>query len=198
MEFLKTSCFISILNNEMLAQCHPFSCGDEDLDDFFRNDTDDYSRQLLGKSYCYRLKDDSSVIVCAFTLAYSSVDVRHFPNSRRKKITELIPHEKNFSSYPAILVCRLAVSTDFRGKGIGTEVIYFIKQWFLASDTKGGCRYVTVDAYNNEATRRYYFANGFKDAFSTEQQEKEYLGMPPKKELRTRLMYFDLILLSDI
>ncbi|GHT42843.1 N-acetyltransferase [Bacteroidia bacterium] len=176
MDFLKDSCFISLLNSETLAQCQPFTCGDADLDDFFRNDTDNYSRQLLGKSYCYRLKNDASVMVCAFTLAYSSVDVRHLPNSRRKKITELIPHEKNLSSYPAILVCRVGVSKDFRGKG--------------------GCRYVMVDAYNNEATRRYYTANGFKDAFSTEEQEKEYLGMLPEKELKTRLMYFDLMLLS--
>jgi hypothetical protein len=60
------------------------------------------------------------------------------------------------------------------------------------------CRFLTVDAYNNEATRRYYTANGFKDTFSTEQQEKEYLGMPSEKELETRLMYFDLILLSEM
>jgi hypothetical protein len=76
-------------------------------------------------------------------------------------------------------------------------MLYFIKQWFLDSDTKGGCRFVTVDAYNNENTRRYYEANGFKHLFSTEQQEKEYLSFPSDKELKTRLMYFDLILLSD-
>jgi hypothetical protein len=76
-------------------------------------------------------------------------------------------------------------------------LLYFIKQWFLATDTKGGCRFATVDAYNNETTRRYYETNGFKDAFSTEQQEKDYLGIPPDKTLKTRLMYFDLMLLSD-
>jgi hypothetical protein len=58
-------------------------------------------------------------------------------------------------------------------------------------------RFVTVDAYNNEGTRRYYEAKGFKHLFSTEQQEKEYLCFPSEKELKTRLMYFDLILLSD-
>ncbi|MDR2848320.1 MAG: hypothetical protein LBV39_04370 [Bacteroidales bacterium] len=89
MEFLRERCILSPLNSEMLAQCQPFSCGDTDLNDFFLNDADNYYRQLLGKTYCYRLKEDRSEIVCAFTLAYSSMDVRHLPNSRRKKLTEL-------------------------------------------------------------------------------------------------------------
>lgn len=193
MDFLREFCTISPLNRDIISQCQPFSCGDKDLDDFFINDADNYNLQLLGRSYCYRLKEDLSVIVCAFTLAYSAIDVRRLPNSRRKKVTDNIPHEKTLSSYPAVLVCRLGVNVTFKSKGIGTELMKFIKQWFLDSDTKGGCRYLTVDAYNNEVTRRYYFANDFKDIFSTEQQEKDYLGISPEKELKTRLMYFDLL-----
>jgi hypothetical protein len=68
-----------------------------------------------------------------------------------------------------------------------------IKQWVIDIDTKGGCRFLIVDAYNNESTRRYYVANGFKDFFSTEEQEKTHIGFPPEKELKTRVMYFDLI-----
>jgi GNAT superfamily N-acetyltransferase len=193
MLFLEKSCSLTKFDSETLAQCQPFSCGDKDLDDFFLNDTDNYSRQLLGKSYCYRLREDPSIIVCAFTLANASMDVRHLPGSRRKKVTEFIPREKNLSSYPAYLVCRLGVNMAFRGKGIGTDLMDNIKLWVVQPDTKGGCRFITVDAYNNENTRRYYFANGFKDLFSTEQQEKEHIGMAPEKELKTRLMYFDLI-----
>jgi GNAT superfamily N-acetyltransferase len=62
----------------------------------------------------------------------------------------------------------------FPGKGIGTNLMNNIKLWVVKPDTKGGCRFLTVDAYNNEATRRYYAANGFKDAFSTEQQENHF------------------------
>jgi hypothetical protein len=29
--------------------------------------------------------------------------------------------------------------------------------------------------------------------FSSEQQEREYIGFSPERELKTRLMYFDLI-----
>jgi GNAT superfamily N-acetyltransferase len=128
-----------------------------------------------------------------FTLANASMDIRHLPGSRRKKLTELIPREKNLSSYPAFLICRLGVNVNFRKQKIGSELMQLIKLWVLTPEIIGGCRYVVVDAYNNEATRRYYATNEFKDVFSTEQQEKEYLGMPPEKELKTRLMYFDLI-----
>ena len=55
------------------------------------------------------------------------------------------------------------------------------------------CRYLTVDAYNNESTLKFYEKNGFKTIFSTDKQEKEYIGLPPERDLKTRLMYFDLL-----
>jgi GNAT superfamily N-acetyltransferase len=91
----------------------------------------------------------------------------------------------------------LGVNKEFGKKGIGTELMDFIKLWITANDNKSGCRYIIVDAYNNEGTRKYYETNGFKDFFSTEKQEKEYLRIPDEKELKTRLMYFDLIQLFE-
>jgi len=118
---------------------------------------------------------------------------RNLPNSRKKKLTANIPHEKNLSSYPAILIGRLGVNKDFGKRGIGSELIRFIRTIALNEDSWSGCRYLTVDAYNNEITRKYYEANGFLYLFSTEKQEKEYIGIPENKALKTRLMYFDLI-----
>jgi GNAT superfamily N-acetyltransferase len=191
--FLRESCLLSSLDKETLAQCRPFSCGDTDLDNFFLYDAINYKQQLLGKSYIYRLKSDLSIIVCAFTLSNSSIDSRNLPNSRRKKLTENIPHEKNLSSYPATLIGRLGVDRQFAQKGIGSELMNFIKLEAVALNNKNACRYLTVDAYNNESTKKYYEANGFQALFSTEKQEKEHSGLPEGKELKTRLMFFDLI-----
>jgi GNAT superfamily N-acetyltransferase len=127
MVFLTDSCFISTLDNKTQIQSQPFSCGDEDLDDFFLNNADNYAQQLLGKSYCYRLKKDQSVIVCAFTLSNSSIDAKNLPNSRKKKLTGNIPYEKQLSSYPATLIGRLGVSKTYRKKGIGALLMDFIK-----------------------------------------------------------------------
>ena len=191
--FLSSNLTFSPLDKNVLDFCSPFSCGDKDLDDFFQNDAIKYDNQLLGKSYCYRLKEDKRVIVCAFTLSNSSIDSRHLPNSRRKKLTENIPHEKSLCSYPATLIGRLGVNKDFGGKGIGTELMEFLKLWLLERENRTACRFLTVDAYNNEKALKYYENNGFKYLFSTEQQEKQYIGMPDDKELKTRLMHFDLL-----
>ncbi len=193
MELLREKCMISLLDREIISCCEPFSCGDADLDDFFSNSTDDYRKQLLGNSWCYRLAENPQKIVCAFTLSNSSIEVRHLPGSRKKKVIADIPREKHLSNYPAILIGRLAVSEDFRNKGVGSELIQIICSVITNEDNLSSSRYLTVDAYNNESTRKFYEANGFNYLFSTEQQEKEYIGMPEEKELKTRLMYMDLI-----
>ncbi|WP_455672973.1 hypothetical protein [Phocaeicola sp.] len=42
---------------------------------------------LLDKcSYCFRLDEDNSVIVCAFTLSNDSIRVDILPNNREKKV----------------------------------------------------------------------------------------------------------------
>jgi GNAT superfamily N-acetyltransferase len=198
MSFLLEKCTLYPLDKRTLSQCQPFSCGDGDLNDFFCNDVENFNVQLLGKSFCYRLDENPSIIICAFTLANSSIDGRNLPNSRKKKLTATIPHEKHLSSYPAMLIGRLGVHKDYGKKGIGSELIRFIRTIAVDGDNWSACRYLTVDAYNNESTRKYYESNGFLYLFSNEKQEKEYIGMAEEKELKTRLMYFDLIQLSKI
>jgi len=194
MGFLSDNCKIFPHTGEMLKQSRPFLCGDKDLDNFFLYDAVKYERQLLGKSYCYRLKSDNAVIVCFFTLSNSSVEARNLPNNRRRKLTEHIPHEKSLSSYPATLIGRLGVDREFGGKGIGTELVDFIKNWVLLSVNVAASRYLTVDAYNNAAILKFYEENGFRMLFSSDGQEKEHIGLSQEKELKTRLMYFDLML----
>ena len=129
-------------------------------------------------------------------LSNAGVDVRHLPGSRKKKFTEVFPREKHLSSYPAVLIGRMGVSNNYSGKGIGKELLKIIRAWAIDSDNKFACRFLTVDAYNNESTRKFYESNGFIYLFTGEQQEKEYIKMPLERELKTRLMYFDLLRVS--
>ena len=195
--FLTANCTFFRLNSTVLSQCVPFCCGDKDLDNFFNNDADNFNRQLLGYSYCFRLNKNPSDIVCAFTVSNSSVDARHLPGSRKKKLVELVPFEKRLKNYPAALIGRLGVNKYYSGQGIGTELMTYIKQLIINPMNTGACRYLTVDAYNNPATIRFYEANGFQTLFSTEKQEKEHIGLPVTGELQTRIMFFDLIRLYD-
>lgn len=68
----------------------------------------------------------------------------------------------------------------------------FIKDWFRHEDNKTGCRFIVVDAYNEEKVLRYYEKNGFVPLYKTETIEKLYYDIPQEEPLKTRLLYFDL------
>lgn len=80
-------------------------------------------------------------------------------------------------SYPSVKIGRLAISKDLQGQSLGTYLLKFIKMYFV-SGNKTGCRFVTVDAYNDAVS--FYLKNGF-----------EFLQQ--REDLPTQLLYFDLM-----
>lgn len=118
-------CDFMELTEEVLQQCKGFTCKDEDITEFFTQDYADYAYQLLGKSYCF-VKPDTSEIVCAFTVANSSVKVDSLPSNLRNKLNRKIPNAKRRPQYPAVLVGQLAVSDLFSGHHVGDELLDFI------------------------------------------------------------------------
>lgn len=57
----------------MREKCLPFTCGEDDLDDFFLHDADLYADELLGKTYCWVTTEFPHRIVALFTLANDSI-----------------------------------------------------------------------------------------------------------------------------
>ncbi|MDE6299367.1 MAG: GNAT family N-acetyltransferase [Muribaculaceae bacterium] len=191
MSFLEEKCSLFPLTSP--EEIDGFSCGDSDLDEFFTRDCFAYAKELLGKTYCYKLDEDTHKVVCAFTLANAGVRVSDLPNARKKKVESKIPHIKALKDYPAVLLARLGVSKDYRSLSIGSDVIEFVKLWFLDPYNKTGCRFLIVDAYNSPATIAFYEKNDFKMVFSSEQQEKDYRHLDDETALSTRLMFYDLM-----
>lgn len=134
-------------------------------------------------------------IVCAFTVSNDSIRIYDLPRSRKDYMKSLTHHEKPLRRYPGILIGRLGVNKDFCGKGIGSEVIDFIKGWFMSHDNKSGCRFVIVDAINAPEVISFYQKNGFQPLFTSEEQEFLYTGGKKGQQIKmaTRLMYFDLL-----
>ena len=202
MGFLDEYCTLRVYDEIVLRKSNPFDCGNDDLNDFFAKDVLNYTSELLGKSYCFTLDEDELQIVAAFTISNDSIKTFTLPNSRKKKVNTDIPRQKQMRSYPAVLIGRLGVSKDFRRiegeeKSIGDQILDFIKSWFIDKSNKTGCRFVVVDSYNEISPLKFYKRNGFTELFSSEDQEKEFTNFPKEKELTTRLLYFDLILLSE-
>ncbi len=193
MKFLESNCSFEVLDEALINSTNVFECSNFDLNDFFQNDSIAFASELMGKSYCFTLDSDSKNIVCSFTISNDSIKTSILPNARKKKLLKNIPSEKRFKSYPAVLIGRLGVSKDFTSLGIGTELLNFIKSWFIERDNKTGCRFIIVDSYNTNEALNFYQKNGFNFLFSSEEQEKMATDFGCEEQIKTRLMYFDLI-----
>lgn len=149
----------------------------------------------MGKTYCWVLRDDITKIVGMVTLANAGIQTTHMQNQPRRKINNLITYSKQGRTYPGVLIGRLGVSIDFQGSQyrIGTQIMDFIKGWFKSYDNKTGCRFILVDAVNNEKTIRYYERNDFHPLFPRIDDEKKFYQIPESADLRTRMYYFDLL-----
>ena len=193
------------MTEDVVEKCKDYTCKkDSEIEEFFKSEYKDYNRQLLGKSYCFLTREDVPRLACAFSLANSSVRVDRLSNKKRNKINRGIPNAKRRSQYP--------VMDDFRGLDLGTKVMDFIKSWFIDPHNKTGCRYIIVDAVNQENVLKFYEDNGFKFIFASDEEEMNYmsginhgiwtkilnwLGLKKADPIyrKTRLMYFDLIVL---
>ena len=180
-------------NKELAGKLPAFDCGDEDLNAFFQEDAFNYDAQLLGRSYCF-LSALEGDIAAVFTLSNSAIRVAELPNNAKRRLVKLIPWVKQGRNYPAVLIGRLGVCRKYRNQKIGSQIIDFIKAWFLSNHNKTGCRFVVVDAYNKEDVLHFYSNanNKFSFLFKEESQEKLYNSIPADENLKTRQMYFDL------
>lgn len=192
---LNKECEFIRISQALIDNCKPFYCGNDDLDNFFTQDAIAYDKDKMGKTYCWLLKEDDTKIVGFVTLANAGIQTTHLQNNPRRKINHHIARNKQGRSYPAVLIGRLAVNSDFQGSNymIGKQIMDFIKSWFSEDDNKTGCRFILVDAVNNEHTVKYYARNGFKPLFPKIENEKEFYHISQEEELHTRMYYFDLL-----
>lgn len=190
--------FMVPYTKEVSDFCNPFSCGDDDLDDFFSHDVFLYEEELLGKTYCWINKGNQREIVAIATLSYDGIKTYTLDNPSKNAFQRKIPQQKRHRSYPAVLIGRLGVNINFQDKGmnIGTQLMDALKYWFVDENNKAACRYMLVDAYNTESTLHYYLKNGFKPLYKTEQGEKDAFGISADEALKSRIFFFDLKLIT--
>lgn len=186
---------INALTEKLIASSQTFSCKLEpDIDAFFHHQYREYENQLLGKSYAFVDESVKGVkrLTCAFSVSNSSIRVDLFQKTNRNKFNRLIPNAKRRSQYPAVLVGQLSVFDEYRNRGLGNQLMNFIKGWFIEPNNKTGCRFIVVDAINKEKVLEYYAQNGFEPLFENSNEELKYIGRDASECLKTRLLYFDL------
>lgn len=204
-------CDLNILTDQFIEDCEPFSCGEsedeEDLNEFFTQDAMPFQKRLLGKTYVLTLKQSDEEkqsncrkeIVTFFTLANDSIRITNKMSEEYREFfledTDL--RDKSIKRFPGILLGRLGTNKKFNGQGFGTAVMNFIKSMFTTNN-RTGCRFIIVDALNNERAINYYKEhNGFRFLIEDERLEAKYVGIGVGRlPLNTRLMYFDLLSLQ--
>ena len=158
----------------------PFDCANKELNGFLFDDANNHAMQLLAITYVLESDDET---IAYFSVLNDSIRLEDSNRSRFEKIIKIIPFKKRYKSYPAVKVGRFAVSQKYQSQGIGSELMDYVKGYFL-DNNKTGCRFITLDAENNNRTIKFYQKNGFD--FLTSKDEGE----------ENRLMFFDLITYS--
>lgn len=186
--------FMVPYTKDVADYCEHFSCGDDDLDDFFSHDVFLYEEELLGKTN----RENQREIVAIVTLSFDGIKAYTLDNPSRNALQRKIPQPKRHRSYPAVLIGRLGVNQAFQGQGlnIGTQLMNALKYWFVDENNKAACRYMLVDAYNNDSTIHYYLKNGFKPLYKSEQSEKDAFSVSNDDVLKSRVMFFDLKMIT--
>ena len=168
----------SLIRLTAAHQIKPFDCGDADLNEFLLNDATSYLQKLLAVTY---ILENENETIAFFSLINDKITIGDVDSGNQWKKWFKKTTGKDFSSHPAMKLGRLGVSNSFKGTGIGTIILDYIKELFVTNN-RTGCRYITVDAYG--ASLSFYEKNGFR-----------YLTTKDK-DSDTRLMYFDLMTLS--
>lgn len=103
-----------------------------------------FAEALLAITYIF---EDKEKVLAYFSLANDRISISDFDNKtdfnrfRRHRFV----NTKRLKSYPAVKICRLGVSEDCKGKGVGSGLLDVIKD-FVTISNKIGCRFLTVDS----------------------------------------------------
>lgn len=161
------------------ADVSAFDCGDADLNDFLRNDSFKYLASLMAVTYLVEKSGRSDAF---FSLSNDRLACDRATQKQREQWGVGLPPKAGGRSrtyYPAVKLGRLGISKSCQGCGLGSDILDFLKIWFV-SGNKTGCRFIIVDAYNNPKVLRFY-------------EKNQFTVMPGGKETdHTRLMFFDL------
>ena len=200
---LETECTLLRYTSDIQSRCGGFSCGIDDLDEFFREDAFLYESEMLGKTYCWLTNARPHKIVCMMTLANDSIKSSLLPRNSRNRFNRIFDNQKRNLTYPATLIGRLGVSEEYKGRHVGRQLLQYIKDQTAALDNDNACRFLVVDARNTPDTLAFYEHNGFVFMHRTEEIERQALKrydangeliyeITDDEPLFTRMMYFDL------
>jgi GNAT superfamily N-acetyltransferase len=139
---------------EPLGETHnraAFSCGVEALDRYLQKQAgQDISKHVAA---AFVITPNGETIAGFYTLSAHVISLGELPESVAKKLPR-------YPNVPATLLGRLAVSKDFRGRGIGELLLFDAFKRVLVHSSEVASAAVVVDA-KDERARNFYLGHDF-------------------------------------
>lgn len=156
---------ISVVADERLAD---FSCGVAELDDFLKVAARDFHSSRLGYTTVV-FHEDVDGPVGYFTLANDAIPLNE------SEVLELgCAFEVRLTSFPAVKLCKFAVSHPLQGIGAGASILRFVFASVFDGSEVSASRFITVDAKNDERVMRFYAKQGFERSLWAERQASNH------------------------
>lgn len=115
-----------------------FDCGDEDLNDFIKNDAFVYQEKKLATTTLFFYEEN---FIGFFSAAADSLKL----NLNEKESYDI--HQKKLEDVPAIKLARLAVDKNYQKQGVGLNILRWCIGYILECSEMIAIRFITVDAY---------------------------------------------------
>lgn len=129
-----------------------FNCGKNLLDNYIKNQAgQDVKRDL---SACFVAANPDNIVMGYYTLSSNAIDRNSLP---QELIVKLPP---SYTDLPTILLGRLAVDSQFKGKGLGQFLLIDALNRCVELAKQLGILAVVVDPIDQEAIN-FYTAYGF-------------------------------------
>ena len=155
---------IELLNNRNAKYTlAPFDSGDEELNDFLKNDALKEQQLLLNRTHLCFYKDHLAGFIA---LAADSIRLDKDKLDLSQRIDGC-----DYPAYPCILIARLAVDKRLHGRGIGSYLLSLAIGFALSGPL--GCRYISVDP--KETALNFYEKVGFR--YLTKSKRRMYLNV---------------------
>lgn len=156
-----------------------FDCGDRDLNEYFQEEALLNKAALVGQPYYLYEATAETIPVALIDLCNDSVRRKSSKQQPGYSQAADVEESKHYPFLPAVKITRFGVNLPFQGNDLGSHTLNMIKKLFI-TENRTGCRFLTIDAYNNEKVLYFYQKNEFKFFYDKD------------KDKATRSMFYDL------
>ncbi|MBI3032574.1 GNAT family N-acetyltransferase [Candidatus Woesearchaeota archaeon] len=127
-----------------------FDCGDQDINDFLKNDAITYQDNKLATTTIFVYNEQ---VIGFFSAAADSIKLKF------KEKQDHHFQEKPIQEFPAIKIARIGRDFNYNRQGIGTNILKWSIGYVLGCSEMIAVRFITVDAYPNKV--KWYEQFGF-------------------------------------